>query len=101
MKPLAIVFGLAACGGKSEPEAPSCAQVMDHILEITKNQLVGHGDEVKTQRAAMVKQCEERKLAPALRKCLFESKTLDDIAKCQGKDSPAEKPRKPLPKPSP
>ena len=94
MRAIALVLALAACGGKSEPDAPSCAQVMDHVLEVTKNQLVGHGDEVKTQRAAMVKQCEDRKLAPALRKCLYESKTLDDIAKCQGKGSPEPQPRK-------
>ena len=85
MRALALALAVVACGGKSEPDAPSCAQVMDHILEITKNQLVGHGDEVKRERAAMVKQCEERNMAPALRTCLFQSKTLDDIAKCQGK----------------
>jgi hypothetical protein len=89
---LALVF-VIACGGKSEPEAPSCAKVMDHILEITKNQLVGHGDEVKSQRDAMIKQCEERNMAPAMRTCLVEAKTLDDIAKCQGK-GPSKPPAK-------
>ena len=94
-----VLAMLLACGGKAESDVPSCAQVMDHILEITRNQLVGHGDEVKSQRAGMVKQCEDRNMAPEIRRCLFQSKTLDDIAKCQGKSAPAEKPRKPLPKP--
>ena len=91
----ALVLALViACGGKSESDAPSCAQVMDHILEITRNQLVGHGDEVKSQRAGMIKQCEDRNMAPDLRKCLFQAKTLDDIAKCQGTSTPKPRPQK-------
>jgi hypothetical protein len=94
----AVLVFLLACGGKSAENAgPTCAQVMDHILELTKNQLVGHGDEVKSERAAMVKQCEDRNMPAEARKCLFEAKTLDDISKCRTASGPAEKQRKPLP----
>jgi hypothetical protein len=101
---LAIAM-LFACGSKkSEDPGPSCGQVMDHILEVTQRQLVGHGDELKSQRAAMVQQCEARKMPAEMRKCLLDSKSMDDIAKCKppesdsGSNAPYEKPRRPLPK---
>lgn len=94
---LVIVIVLIACGSKSDP-GPTCAQVMDHILEITQQQLVGHGDEIKSQRAAMIAQCEQRNMPAEMRRCLLDSKTRDAIATCHAKDAPFEKPRKPLPK---
>ena len=88
MRILALVV-IAACG-KSEPPAPSCTQVTDHILEVSKQQIVGHGDMQLGQRDAMIAQCEARKLPADKRNCLVAAKTLAEIASCKAGDAGAE-----------
>jgi hypothetical protein len=94
---IVCVSCLVGCGSKAaEDPGPSCAQVMDHILEVTKQQLVGHGDMQLGQRDAMIKQCEERKMPVKTRTCLLAAKTLADIAECRaGKPSGGPPQRKP------
>jgi hypothetical protein len=58
------------------------------MLEITKQQLAGHGDQQLGDRAAMIQQCEKRKLSPAARNCLIAAKTLAAIAECQPSKPP-------------
>jgi len=100
MRWIMVAMLVAACG-KAEDPGPTCAQVTDHMLEVTKQQLVGHGDMVLGQRNAMIAQCESRTMPAQTRKCLVAAKTLDAIAACRaGKTDgsptePFEKPRKP------
>lgn len=103
MRCFALLAVLVACS-KSEP-APSCAQVMDHILEVSKQQIMGHGDMVLGQRDAMIAQCEARELSADKRRCLFAANTLDAIASCKAGDASAapgpvpERPRRHKPEP--
>lgn len=85
---LVALLALAACGKKAEDPGPPCDQVVDHMLEVTKQQMVGHGAELKTQKAAMVRQCEERKMPAATRRCLVAAKTLPEIAECRAGKKP-------------
>ena len=75
-----LLVMLVAC--KDDP-GPSCTQVVDHVLEVTKQVLPGHetvgmvGD-----RKASIDQCEARKLPKDARKCLVAAKTLDGFGDC-------------------
>lgn len=81
MRWLLVTIVLAACG-KSDP-GPSCGQVTDHMLEVTKQQLVGHEGMVLGQRDAMIKQCEQRDMPAETRRCLFAAKDIPAIAECR------------------
>jgi len=91
---LIIGVALGACS-KKDP-GPSCEQVVDHMLEITKQQLVGHDNVVfASQKKAMVAQCESRNMAAEMRTCLLGTQTISDIAKCRGgKTDVIERPRR-------
>lgn len=88
---------IVGCGGKVD-EGPTCTQVTDHMLDVTKQQLVGHGDMELGQRGAMIAQCEQRKMSGEQRRCLMAAKDIPGIAACRaGKTDVLEKPRKPRP----
>jgi hypothetical protein len=95
MRWIVIAMLVAACS-KPDP-GPPCGQVVDHMLEVTKQQLIGHGDALKSQRAQMVKQCEERKMPAETRKCLIAATTLTQIAECRAGDKSGS-PEKPTPR---
>jgi len=100
MRSILFVVGLgislSACGSKSDP-GPSCEAVVDHMLDITKQQLVGHDNVVfASQKKAMVAQCKTRNMPAETRKCLIGAETISDIAKCRGgKTDVIERPRRP------
>ena len=87
---------LVGCGGKKD-SGPSCDQVVDHMLEVTKQQLMGHETaNLKSQRKAMVSQCENRNMSGEMRTCLVGAQTITEIARCRGgKTDVLEKQRKP------
>ncbi len=97
---VATAATVVGCGSKSDP-GPTCAQITDHMLEVTKQELVGHGDELLGQRKTMIEQCEGRKLTADQRRCLVAAKDMAGFAACRaGKDpapGPDEKPRRPRP----
>jgi hypothetical protein len=77
-----IALIVAAGCSKSDP-GPPCEQVVDHMLEVTKQQLVGHGEAVTSQRTAMLKQCKDRNMSAATRTCLVAATNLTQIAECR------------------
>jgi hypothetical protein len=82
MKRLVFVLVLAACG-KNE-KAPTCAEVTDHVLEITRIAYPGHGDMgASGNREAQVQQCEARKLPAAERRCMMSAKSMEDLGQCR------------------
>ena len=87
---------LVGCGGKKDP-GPPCDKVVDHMLEVTKQQMMGHENaNFGSQRKAMVAQCEQRNMSVEMRTCLLATQTIADIAKCRGgKTDVLERPRKP------
>jgi hypothetical protein len=93
-----IVLALISCGKKAE--GPTCEQVTDHILEVTKQQLPGHENtNLGIQKKAMVEQCEKKNMPTEVRTCLLGAKTISEIATCRGrgKSNVLEKPRRPRP----
>lgn len=70
MRKIVLALVLAGCQGSAEP---TCAQVADHMLAITKG-----GD-----RATAIQGCEERKLGKQAKLCLLAAKTVADLADCQ------------------
>jgi hypothetical protein len=87
---------LVGCGGKTDP-GPPCDKVVDHMLEVTKQQMMGHENaNFGSQRKAMVAQCEQRNMSVEMRTCLLATQTIAEIAKCRGgKTDVLERPRKP------
>jgi hypothetical protein len=88
---------LAACGGKKD-EGPSCEQVTNHILEVTKQNLPGHENtNIANQKKAMVDQCEKKQMPSEVRTCIMGAKTISEIAKCRGRGGTnvMERPRRP------
>jgi hypothetical protein len=89
MRGLAIVMLLAAGCQSGADSAPSCAAVVDHLLEVTKTGLTGHGNMELGNRGAMITQCEQRKQSATERRCLFAAKTMTEIAGCSaGRPAP-------------
>jgi len=81
MRMILIALLIAACQ-KDDP-GPTCAQVVDHVLDVTKAVLPGHETVGMTSdRTASIQQCETRKLAKDVRKCLVAAKTLDGFGEC-------------------
>ncbi len=81
MRSVVIAMLLSACQSGTD-NAPSCTAVVDHLQEVTKTGLTGHGNMELGNRAVMINQCEARKQSPAERTCLFNAKTMTEIAAC-------------------
>ncbi|MBS1124209.1 MAG: hypothetical protein H6Q90_6437 [Deltaproteobacteria bacterium] len=85
--------------GCSKPDpGPSCTLITDHMLEVTKQEILGHGDELLGQRTQLIASCEQRQWSADQRRCLMAAKDLAGFAACRAgpaPDAPAEKPRKP------
>jgi len=94
---IAVLVILVGCSKKES--GPTCEQVVDHMLTVTKTQLMGHeGANFTQQKKAMVAQCEQRNYNAEMRTCLLTTETISDIAKCRGgKTDVFEKPRRPRP----
>ena len=80
MRKALLALVLVGCN-KGDP-GPGCPQVVDRMLEITKQQMAG-------DRAQLVRDCEDRKLSRQARLCFAGAKTLDDLAACQKLAAPA------------
>lgn len=92
MRATLFVVALLACGSskKKEDPGPTCSQVVDHMLEIMKGGLTGHGNVEMGNRQQMLDQCESRKLTPTQRKCMLAANNIATLANCSA-------PPKPLP----
>ena len=98
----AIVLVLVGC--KSDQAGPPCEKVVDHMLEVTKQQMPAHGGMGELgDRKAMIAQCNKRNLTAEQRKCLMASKNLTEIANCGPSSGPPPRPPKtdPIPVPPP
>ena len=93
MRWIAIAMVFAGCGKSTDP-GPSCAQVVDHMLEVTKQTLVGHDNMVLGPRDAMIAQCDKRQMPADKRACLMAAKTTAEIGACRANSDPAENQRR-------
>lgn len=98
---LVVALALGACSSskKAADPGPSCADVVDNIMKVTKEKLAGHGDLQVQNRSVMIQQCEKRKLSPEQRTCLAAAKDLNAIATCTPR--PATPPRPATKAPAP
>lgn len=78
-----LVLALALLGCNKGDTGPQCPQVVDHMLEVTKQQLTGHGNLELGNRTQMIKVCEDRKLTAAQKQCIMSAKTLPALGDCQ------------------
>jgi len=96
-----VICLIAGC--KSDP-GPTCAEVTDHMLEVTKQQVIGHEGMVLGQRDAMIAQCNQREMPAETRRCLLAAKDLPALASCRAgakvEPDPNEKPRRPVQSPA-
>src|SRR5437867_2117534 len=99
--PRAFVTILIAClvaACHHEDPGPACPQVVDHMLEVTKLGLTGHGNIELGNRTQMIAGCEQRKYPASVRKCLLGAKDLTQLGNCQKYEPPA--PHDPPPPPA-
>jgi len=85
---LALALALAGCSksaGKGPDPGPTCGEIVDNIMTVTKQQLTGHGRLELQNRQVMIDTCEGRKLTPTERTCLATAKDLTGIAACTPK----------------
>lgn len=89
--------------GCKEDKGPPCEQVVEHMLEVTKQAMPGHDPGALGDRKAMVDQCEKRNMPSKLRKCLMSATSMAGFAECQpkSKSKPAPAPTRPLPSTEP
>ena len=93
--PLALALALVACSKSSGPSpdpGPTCAEVVDNMMTVTKQQLTGHGHLELQNRQVMIDTCEGRKLTAAERTCLATAKDLSGIAACTPKPAAPPQP---------
>ena len=71
---LVTLLSLVACSKKAS--APSCEQVADKMLALTKS---------PASKDGLVAECHARKVSPAQRKCMVDAKDIGELAGCVGK----------------
>jgi hypothetical protein len=84
---------LIGCGKKDS--GPACEQVVDHMLELTKQMMPGHDPETLGNKKAMVDDCNKRKMPAATRRCLLDAKSFNDLAACRARDQKTSTPTPP------
>lgn len=89
---LAISF-VAGCSKQASDPVPSCPQIVDNMMTVTKQQLTGHDRLQLQNRQQMIDTCEQRKLTPEQRRCLATAKDLTAIAACTPRPATPPQPR--------
>jgi small lipoprotein (TIGR04454 family) len=84
---------LVACGKKDS--GPPCDQVVDHMLDLTKQMMPGHDPESLGNRKQMIDDCKSRKMSAATRRCLLDAKSFNDLATCKARDQKTSTPTPP------
>ena len=87
MRTLLAALLVVGCS-KSDP-GPSCDQVVDQMLAVTKQELTGHGKLELGNRKMMLDTCESRHLSKEARQCYVAAKSLTDMGNCQKLAMPA------------
>jgi hypothetical protein len=82
MKWLVLVLALTAACHNSDDDGPSCAKVMDHVLDLMKSTQGGHGGMNIGSRETMISTCEQHHMPNAVRSCMLNSKDITGLANC-------------------
>src|SRR5437763_1382258 len=90
-----LVVVLFACSKKEEP-GPPCDRVIDHMLDVTKQTLLGHEAMTADLKRQMIAQCEQRNYSKQIRECLLAAKDSAELATCNRQNRPAMPPPSPV-----
>jgi hypothetical protein len=82
----AVVFVLAC--SKNEDPGPACDRVVDHMLDVTKQALLGHESMTADLRKQMIAQCVQRNLSKQVRECMMAAKDSAALAACNRQGQP-------------
>jgi hypothetical protein len=93
MKWLVLVLALTAACHNSDDDGPSCAKVMDHVLDLMKSTQGGHGGMNIGSRETMISTCEQRHMPSDVRSCMLNSKDITGLANCSRMNPNAPKPQ--------
>jgi hypothetical protein len=88
---LAAALVLVGCSNNKDDPGPSCAQVTDHLFEVTKLAYPGHGDMAMGNRKVEIAACEKRAIPAAERRCIMAAPDMAGVAKCRAGATPANK----------
>jgi hypothetical protein len=100
MTRIVLVAALLAACGKGD-SGPPCDQVVDHMLDLTKQMMPGHDPESLGQRKQMIDDCKSRKMSAATRRCLLDAKSFNDLEACKKRDQKTSTPTPPPVTPTP
>jgi hypothetical protein len=73
---------LATACSKQEEPGPPCDRVVDHLLEVTKQSLLGHESMATDLKKQMVQQCVDRNYSKQTRECLLAAKDVAALTAC-------------------
>lgn len=100
---LVVLLLCAACSKKDDP-GPPCDRVVDHMLDVTKQTLLGHESMTADLKRQMIAQCQQRNYSKDVRECLLAAKDPAELAACSRGNRPATPPpspaNPPLPRPT-
>jgi hypothetical protein len=93
---VAALLVVAAC---HKDPGPPCPQVVDHMLDVMKTGLAGHGSLQLGNRKLMIEHCEKAGFTAAARSCIVAAKDMNGLAQCKDLEpaAPAEPQRRPRP----
>lgn len=77
---LAWLVFLVACG--SSESGPSCEQMVDHVIQVTKQATGKEPSPEVGDRATQIKKCTDRKIPAETRTCILAAPSLTAIADC-------------------
>lgn len=76
-----ILVAMLAVGCNKPAAGPPCDKVVDHLLEVTKQGLTGHGGAELGNRQQLIDTCIARK-TPAYDACALKANDLNGLAAC-------------------
>jgi hypothetical protein len=83
MRTFILAAVIAAAGCSTKDDGPTCAQVTDHLFEVTKIAYPGHGDMAMGNRKSEIESCEKRKIPADVRRCIMAAPDMTGVAKCR------------------
>ena len=97
-----LTISVSGCGKKDS--GPPCDQVVDHMMDVTKQMMPGHDPASLGNRKQLIDDCKSRKMSAATRRCLLDAKSFNDLATCRARDqktsTPTPPPITPVPEPT-
>jgi hypothetical protein len=82
MRTMSLSLVIVAAVGCKKSEEATCAQVVDNMLVVTKEQVMRSGG--TPSKKNLIAECESRKLTPKQKTCMVKAVDLEQLAGCTG-----------------